>query len=356
MKQELIIQLILGATVLITVALFVIINKIQENKIQRLFKELNFAKNEEIVKYKKNKNTLEVLKYNPAITPETVSRDHLIAISKAFNEEDNYIIAEYRKANFLERILFKYNNFKLVLIKESIELPKIKKPNLKKYEFSLGKNLKNQNIIKDFNNKNALTIKGPSRSGKSVLANNILKDLLENKSIEEAYVFTKNSNDFATDPIVKKINKDKEELVLETLKEIREFAQQRNGKLELEGYNNIFQKNEKIVLCIFDEAHSYLKNESKNEIKKEIIKTVDYLLKQAGSAGICLIFINQSADRDSLDVDDRLSQYLISAKLNSKELSKNLLMGSEIGTMISNRPGTFVINDGREIEVFKVEK
>lgn len=331
-----------------------------------LFREFNLAvKNTDgafvYPVFKQYSNKLIFLKYNPSVVVSDFKSKELKAISKIFSKKDmdDYVIAEYEKSTLIEYLFLNYNQYKIVLYSSKIEQREFFKnrPLLKKYEFWIGTNLQNKNVILDLYNKNSISIYGGVGSGKSSLANVILASL-NKQSVKKEYIFTKSKNDYLADTYTAFIQKDDEEEILKTLLFLKEQAIKKQQELDNSGYQNIYQKDEKLTLLVLDECHSYLSPTSNKDLKdtrNKIIELVNFFVKQGRSVGYVLLFILPSAEKQELEVNTREVSYIFSSKIPSDRVSINLFK-SEIASLIPKKQGLFVGTRNDEPFIFQVPK
>lgn len=311
--------------------------------------------------FKRSANRLTFLRYNPAVVVADLKSKELKAISKIFskNEDDDFVFVEYEKSTLIEYFLLNYNKYKIVLFNSKIKQKDFfqDRPKLNKYEFWVGTDLKNKNIILDLFNKNSISIYGGVGSGKSSLANVILSSL-NKQSVQKEYIFTKSKNDYLSDSYTTFIQKDNEEDILSILLLLKEKAISKQHELDKDGYQNIFQKDEKLTLLIFDECHSYLSQTTNKDLKdtrNKIIELINFFLKQCRSVGYVLVFLLPSAEKQELEVNTREVSYIFSSKIPSETVSRNLFK-SEIASLIPKKQGLFVGSKNDEPLVFQVPK
>ncbi len=331
-------------------------------KHEQLFLEQNFVikRNDEIEfpKIKIHSNKLEILKYNPSRTNFDFDKALLQSFSRVFlGENDQYIFAEYEKTTFFNYLFRGFNKFKLVLYNTQIKRTDYFKdrPIHREYSIFLGKDIKNKNVEISIKNRQGISITGEMGLGKTALANLILFSL--DKNIENEYIFTKTKADFFNSNKTNFIYKDDEDSILNTLRDLKERAIKIQKDLESENYQNIYQKNGKINVLLFDEAHSFLKMESglakeRKEVRNEIINLVSWFLYQARSVGFIVILITPSAEKENLDLNLRDVSVFISTKISSETVSKNIF-NSSIATIIPPKQGLFVLKNGNDTTVFQ---
>jgi hypothetical protein len=179
---------------------------------------------------------------------------------------------------------------------------------------------------------------------------------LDNKTKEE-HIFTKAKADwFFSSKKTVFHHKDDETEMLQTLRSLKQQAIEEQKKLDEKGLQNIYQENGRLVMLVFDEAHSYLRSGSgtkeDKEQRAEIISIVNWFLRQARSVGYICVFIMPNAEKDQIDINIRDCAYFFSTKLSSEQVSTNIFR-SPTAFLIPPKRGLFVGTNGDQVRVFQ---
>lgn len=312
--------------------------------------------------FKQRKNKLILKHYDPSITTHNFTNKELTALSKVFLDGDDcFLMADYEPNGFFEKVIQDYNKNSLVIYNskiESYDFLKNKPKVIKKYEFWVAKTITDKDLVYDLKNTQGIVIYGFTGSGKTRFANIIRWFTLDYCSKE--YIFTKTKTDFFNSPQTEFIQKDDEEKILKTLLSVKNDVLKKQRDLEACGLKNVYEAEEDLTFLIFDECHSYLKNNSslnkeQKNIRTQIIEIVDFLINQARSSGFYCIFILPSAERDMTDVQLRNCAFTFSSKIPSETVSQNLFH-SAIASDLPRKQGLFVGTDGFKVDVFQTPK
>jgi len=356
------ILILLFLLVILFLILFIFLLLKRKKKIENQKKSLlqylgltKLNKNRELVfpLVKQSSSKLEIINYNPVIIPEDFTQLDLNLISKTFQKKDEtYFLVESKKSTFYEQVFKNYDKFKLVFYNDNFEQKKLIDVNFKTnlYEFTCGSDINNEIPIFSVKNQNSISVYGSSGSGKSKLVNSILFSL--SKSIEQEFIFAKTKNDYLLNYNTTFINKNNEQEMLEVLEKIKSQILAKQKQLEDENLTDIFQKNEKFTLLVFDECHSYLVNNLKSkeqkEIRQKIIDIIRFILNESRSAGVVSIFITPNPNIQNYDVPIRDSHILFFGRISSPDISKTIF-NSDIATRITKR--LFVYKDSKSNKI-----
>lgn len=114
------------------------------------------------------------------------------------------------------------------------------------------------------------------------------------------------------------------------------------------------------VVIVLDEARQYLSKESaksndaRHALVKQLIVTVDSIIRQSRAAGIIVLIASQGDTIDELDISLRLLHNLLSSRTGTIQQSRNLFQ-SDIAYDTSLRSGKFILKSPAYHQPIKVK-